>query len=509
VTGEQEYRLEPLPAGDAATLFVERARAVGREIEPDEAVDAICRRLDGLPLAIELAAARTKILAPDLLLQRLDSALPILTGGARDAPERQRTLRATIEWSHDLLDPEAQELFARTSVFAGSFPVEAAEAVCAADLDRLAALVDFSLVKAIGEDRFMMLETIREYAREQLANSHEDGEIRRRHADFFAALAEGAYEHRFIAEAEWSARLDLDHDDLRAALDWLEGSDVDRALALSGALGWYWLSHGLLAEGKGHLAGALERSNATGEPRARALTAAGAIAARLGDVDEGRAQVESAIALWTELGARDEVASALDTLGWFLVHAGDNPGSLAAFERSLELRRELRDRAGETRALAGVGQVLVALGDTDRAEILSKQLLEDADGDPRTEHFAYHFLADCALISGETVEAGRRYRESLRAALPLGDVLETSFEVQGVGMAAAANGDPRRALLLCGSVEALWESLGTSPAVGFWDALLERYTESARAELGSEASAVWDEGRALPFEDAVELALND
>ena len=168
VSAEREYRLEPLPAGDAAALFVERARSIGRELAPDATVEAICRRLDGLPLAVELAAARTKLLAPEPLLERLDSTLPLLTGGARDAPERQRTLRATIEWSYDLLDSGSKELFARLSVFAGSFPLSAAEEVSGADLDGVAALVDSSLVKPIGDDRFLMLETIREYALERL-----------------------------------------------------------------------------------------------------------------------------------------------------------------------------------------------------------------------------------------------------------------------------------------------------------------------------------------------------
>ncbi len=186
VAGEQEYRLEPLPASDAVTLFVERARAVGRELTPDPTVDAICRRLDGLPLAVELAAARTKLLAPERLLERLDSALPILTGGARDAPERQRTLRATIEWSYDLLDPASRELFARLSVFSGTFPLEAAEEVCGADLDGLATLVDSSLVKPVGDDRFLMLDTIAEYARERLEDIGAE-EFRSRHAGYFAA----------------------------------------------------------------------------------------------------------------------------------------------------------------------------------------------------------------------------------------------------------------------------------------------------------------------------------
>ena len=227
VAGEQEYRLEPLPQTQAAVLFAERARAVGREVAPDETVKEICRRLDGLPLAVELAAARTKLLAPERLLERLDSALAVLTSGTRDAPERQRTLRATIEWSYELLDSRARELFAELSVFSGTFPLEAAEEVCGAGLDDLGALVDYSLVKPIGDDRFMMLETIGEYALEKLREGNKEDELRRRHAGFFSALAEQAYAHRFDAEAEWSARLESDHDDLRAALDWLSENDPD------------------------------------------------------------------------------------------------------------------------------------------------------------------------------------------------------------------------------------------------------------------------------------------
>ena len=508
VAGEREFRLEPLPANEAATLFVERARAVGRELAPDATVEAICRRVDGLPLAVELAAARTKLLGPELLLERLDSALPLLTGGARDAPERQRTLRATIEWSFELLETENSELFLRLSVFAGSFPLAAAEDVCGADLDGLAALVDSSLLKPVGDDRFLMLETIREYAVDRLAGSEESEKFRERHAAFFSALADAAYEHRFDAEAEWGGRLALDHDDLRAALDWLEANDADRALELAGALGWFWLTHGHLAEGRGRLAGALSRSPATAARRARALTACGSITARLGDAAEGRAQLGEAIELWRELGDQDELASALDQLGWLLVYdASDATGSLETFEQCIELRRALGDRAGETRALVGVCQVLVALGEVESAESLSRDLLEQAGGDLRTEHFAYHFLADCALIRSDFEVAGERYRESLRAALPLGDVLETSFEVQGVAMSAAGAGDLRRGLLLAAAVEALWESLGTSFSVDFWDALLERHIGAAKAELDPDGDAVWAEGRALAFEDAVELAL--
>ena len=510
VSGEHEFRLEPLPPGDATALFVERARAVGREVAPDRTVEAICRRVDGLPLAVELAAARTKLLAPERLLERLDSALPLLTGGARDAPEHQRALRATIEWSYELLDATGKDFFARVSVFAGSFPLTAAEEVCGADLELIEGLVDSSLLKPLGADRILMLETIREYALERLADSDQAHEVGRRHAEFFMALAEQGYAQRFAAESEWATRLELDHDDLRAALDWLGANEPDRALELAGALGWFWLSHGHLVEGQGRLAAALAGSRAAGRSRARALTASGALTARLGDADAGRARLDEAIALWRVLGDGNELAAALDILGWLLVYdSSDDQGSLEAFEQSLELFRDLGDDPGATRALVGVCQVLVALGETERAESLSLELLERANRDPRTAHFAFHFLADCALICGDCEEAAKRYRQSLRAALPLGDLLETSFEVQGVAMSVAGLGELHAALRLAGAVEALWESLGTWISVRFWDSLLERYIGAARAQLGAEADAVWAEGRALAFDDAVELALAD
>ena len=506
VSGEHEYRLEPLPRKDAAMLFAERARAVGCDVEADATVEEICGRLDDLPLAIELAAARTKLLAPERLLGRLDSALALLTTGARDAPERQRTLRATIEWSYDLLDPRARELFARLSVFAGPFALEAAEEVCGAELDDVATLVDSSLIKPIGED-FFVLATIRAYAREKLSG---EDDLRRRHAVFFSAHAEQAYRGHFDAEAEWSSRLERAYDDLRAALDWLSDDDPDRALELAGALGWYWLSRGLLREGRARLAAALAESGVTGRPRARALAASGALLARQGDAAAGIGELETAVAMWRELGERDELAAALDSLGWPLVYdAVNHPRALAAFDESLELWRELGDEAGVTRALVGTAQVLVAMGETERAEAISRDLHARAAGDPRTEHYAYHFLADCALMRGDPSEAGTRYRHSLRAALALGDVFETSFEVQGVAMSMAGAGNPRRALVLAESAEAVQKSLGWTSSIAFWDALLERYLGPARAMLGDGYDAVRAEGRALAFGEAVELALDD
>jgi predicted ATPase/class 3 adenylate cyclase len=510
ISGETEFPLDPLDPTDAVALFVERARAVGRDVEPDDTVEAICKRLDSLPLAIELAAARVRLLAPGALLVRLERALPLLTEGSRDAPERQRTLRATIEWSYDLLDEGSRRLLARLAVFAGGFPVEAAESVCDADVSELSALVELSLLKPVGDDRLLILETIREYGLERLAESGEEATVRTRHAHEFARLAETAYDHRGEAEAEWSARLDRDHDDLRAALEWLSTTDPDAALELAGALGWFWFARGYLAEGDAHLTAALSTSGGSDRARARALTASGSLAARTGKIEEGRTRLEQAVARWGDLGDRSETATALEALGWLLVYdAGDDAESLEAFEEACSIRRELADDAGETRALVGVCQVLVALGEVERAEALANELLRRGEDDLRTRHFANHFLADCSLLRDDCADAEQRYRESLRAALELGDPFETSIEVQGVAMAKAGKGESARGLELAGSVEAFWRSLGTDMHVAFWDRLLERYLGDARAALGPEAEAAHTRGVHLAFDDAVALALQE
>jgi tetratricopeptide (TPR) repeat protein len=215
------------------------------------------------------------------------------------------------------------------------------------------------------------------------------------------------------------------------------------------------------------------------------------------------------VARWRELGDPSETAAALDALGWLLFYDDDDvAASLAAFEEELAIWLELGDEAGEIRARGGVCQGLVALGEVERAEQLSRELLERVQGDLRVQHFAIHYLADCALIRGDCDEAEGLYRESLRLALELGDVIETSIEVQGVAMTKAGRGEAPGALELAASVEALWRSLGVDLHVAFWDELLERYLGAARAALGPEESdAARGRGLGLPFDDAVALAL--
>jgi predicted ATPase len=249
VSGEQEYPVPPLLHLEAVSFFLTRARAVKPDFAPDDAVSDICWRLDDLPLALELAAARVKALSPGQILERLDQRLPLLTGGARDLPERQRTLHAAIAWSYDLLEPAEQLLFARLAVFTGGCTLEAAEKIADATLDTLRSLVDKSLL-SLREDRFWMLETVREYASERLEASDDAEDLPRRHADYFLALAEEAEPnlHRSGRTVDWLDRLEREHDNLRAALDWLEASGgSERALRLAGAVSWSWAMFGTVA----------------------------------------------------------------------------------------------------------------------------------------------------------------------------------------------------------------------------------------------------------------------
>ena len=508
LAGEQEFHLAPLPIRDAARLFALRAGTAGRDLEVDATIEAICDRLDGLPLAVELAAGRTRLLSPQRILERLDQALPLLTGGARDAPKRQRTMLATIQWSVDLLDEPTRVLLARLSVFTGTFPLDAAEHVADATLDAMGTLVETSLLTTRGDERFRMLRTVREHAAELLSRSPEAGDVHRRNVEHWAGVAEQAYGRRVADEAVMLTLLELEHDNLRAALDLLMTASPDQGLGMAGALGWFWLARGHLVEGRERLVAALSGSTLTGRTRARALTAAGPLAARLGDEAVGRRELVSAIEEWRHLGDTAELTAALDALGWMLlfINSDANEEALAAFEEEAALCRETGDYDGETRSMSGIGQILVSLGEAERGEALARELIARAGNDLRAAHFGYHFLADCSLLRGDSAEALPRYLDSLTAALGLGDVVETSFEVQGVAMSLAGTGNAHDALVLGGAVEALWESLGVTVNVRFWLDLLERYLGPARRDLGAAGDQAWGLGRATSFDDAVALA---
>ena len=513
VSVERVMPIEPMAVADAVSLFAARASATLPSFVLDDstrpAVEQICRRLDGLPLAVELAAARINVLAPDAMLARLSDRLKLLTGGARDHPARHRTLRDTLAWSHDLLTDAERELFACLSVFAGQFGLEAAEEVCAADLDVLASLVDRSLVRRAG-DRFEMLATVREYAAERLAEREDAEAVRERHAAFFEALAERAYEGRHREPGAMADLLTPDHDDLREALDWLSRTDARRFGRLVGDLGWFWHVHSHFAEGRTRVAAALAAVPAdAAEERARLLSAATELAAWQGESAVAEGFGTEAIEAWRALDREVEVGLVLYDLGWGHFFAGEDDVARERLEASLEIHQARKDALLTNRAQLGLLQVLVSIGDVETVKRIGPEALaiSQALGDRWSEHFAHHFLGDCAVIEGDVAEAERRYRLSLEAAWQTGDQVETCYELHGMAMAAAGSGDAVRALRLAAAAEVNIRHLGVEHVPPFWVALVDRHVAMARAALDPDAAdAAWAAGSALSLRQAVDEA---
>ena len=457
--------LSALQRNEAIALFTERAQAVRPDFEVtnenSSTVSEICVRLDGLPLALELAAARIGVLSPDAMLKRLGKRLQLLRRGGRDVPERQQTLADTVAWSYDLLDGDQRVLFARLGVFAGGFTLEAAEAVCNAELDTLGSLIDKSLVRRDG-DRFAMLETVREYSLERLAASGDDANHRDRHAAFFEEMAVRAYDKRFDREAELAEELEREQDNLRAALDVLGEVGLQRRLRLAGRLGWFWQVRSHLSEGRDRLSAALAGTPSRDEDRACALLAAGELAASQGDGEAAIPLIEEAQSIWRQLGREQEIALGLHHLGWAHSSVGDLHTAREYMERSLELQKKLGRPFLVNRAQLGLLQILIGLGDVQTVRRLAPEALELARrlGDLPAEGWSYHFLADCALLEEDFVGAEEEYRRGLDIARRTGDEAQVSYELQGVAMAAAGREDARRALRMGGAAEARLRALG-------------------------------------------------
>ena len=507
--------LSALSQYEAVALFIERARAVQPTFEVTNsnapAVAELCVRLDGLPLALELAAARIALLSPESMLQRISERLKLLVVGSRDLPARQQTLRDTLAWSYDLLSDDEQHLFARLGVFAGGFTLDEADEICGAEFDALASLVEKNLVRR-DRERFTLLETIREYALDRLTAKDDEDDVCQRHANYFLELAERAYAERIELEAKWSQHLEDEHDNLRAAVEWFRGTDPIRELRLTGALGWFWRVRSHLTEGRERLGRALEHEWNRDATLARALTSAGNLAAWQGDLAGAKPALDEAIAAWETLGQHVEQALALEALGWGQFMDGDDGGARASFEHSLALQQRSGNDRLVVRAQLALCVALVSQGDLAAAERSAAEALafSERENDAWGRHLAHHYLADCALIAEDYDVAEERYLRSLQAAIDLGDRSEIAVELQGVAMAAAGRSRPVRAVRLAGAAAAELDVLGVDiSGVRFWSELLDTNLGRARKELGStEADAAWEEGRLMRSEEAVRYALD-
>jgi predicted ATPase len=382
LAGEQSYPVPPLEPDDSIRLFLARAQAVKPSFEPDEAVPALCERLDNLPLALELAAARVRMLSPQQLLERLTQRLDLLKAG-RDADPRQQTLRATIKWSYDLLDKDEQRLFARFAVFADGCTLDAAEAVCDADLETLQSHVDKSLIRVRDEERFWMLETIREYALERFEESGEADERRGRHAEYFLALVEEA-EPRLYREAneggaEWLDRVEAELDNVRAALDWFDSrSEVEAELHLSGAVGEFWCARQHVQEGRRYLERALSKGGDASPARAKALMGAAHMARDMGDAAAARARAEEAVALHRRAGDAWLTAYSLFWLGQSLADGEDFGRAAECHEEASRLFDDVGDEHYALLARRMLGWALHGAGEDERARELGEENLRRA-----------------------------------------------------------------------------------------------------------------------------------
>jgi predicted ATPase/class 3 adenylate cyclase len=518
-TPDEHVDVERLLLVDSVALFVSRARAVRPEFTLHRgnarAVAGICKTLDGLPLAIELAAARVAVLPPAALLERLDNRFKLLTGGPRDAPTRHQALRTAIDWSYDLLEPNEQALFARLSVFAGSFTLEAAEHILGAEaVEELASLIDKSLVRLEGSDetpRFRMLNTIREYALQRLRAADIEHLVRNRHLEHYLRLAEQAYAERYSTGwRETIAELAPELDNLRAAADWAAEGDAERELELVGALAWFWINQTTIAEAEDRLAAALGHTGTRTAARARALLFAGQAARARGKGEQAVPLFEEALAAWRELGDAENVSNALDGLGGAHFQSGHDDLAQRYFEESLELRQKLGHRELVTRSLLTICQLIVSRGDVDQAEPIAQDLYRRAldASDWAGELAALALLAGCALIRGDFASAEQRYARAAMFAWEHGDRRECATQMQGLAIAVSGRGDYERALRIFGATLAERGRRGLEWNLPFWMRLLDEHLGRARAALGpAAADAAEAEGHALPFERAVEEAV--
>lgn len=555
VSGEHEFPVPPLALPDlrhgldldqetlsecaAVALFLRRARAARPDFTLSRAnaatVAEICIRLDGLPLALELAAARLKLLTPPALLARLSSPLTLLTGGARDLPERQQTLRATLAWSYDLLTAEEQRLFRRLAPFVGGFGLTAAEVVggepvtlaepgdaAASLVDRLTSLLDKSLLRQVAsfddQPRFAMLETIREYAREGLEASGEAEDIRRRHALHYLAQVEAAEPSLFGGEsAPWLARLEEEHDNLRAALRGaLAAGETELALRLAGGLAWFWYDHGHLTEGRRWLAAAL--AGAEGAPpaaRAKALIGAGGLAHRQYDLRAAWEQLEAGLHLSREIGDRWSCGMALVNLGLVAHDQDDYDRARRLHEQSLAVFREVGDSWGIGVSLSNLAWAALFAGDLSQARTVAEEalVLRRDLGDALGVAYTLYTLGRVALTEGNPIRARALLAESVALLQGLGERwgLAVCLEAFALESAAPAGGQEgaRRAARLWGAAEALREMLG-APLTAADRRVHERHQAAARTRLGSELwSATWAAGRALPLDEALAEAVAD
>jgi predicted ATPase/class 3 adenylate cyclase len=517
VGGEQTYPVPPLAERDGEALFLARARAVDPSFASSEAVGDLCLRLDELPLALELAAARTALFNPEQLLERLSERLDLLKG-ERDADPRQQTLRATIEWSYDLLSEAEQTLFARLSVFAGGCTYETAEEIAGADPDTLQSLLDKSLLRKRESElgpRYWMLETIREYAVERLEASGEAEELRRRHAEHFLDLAEEAEQYlRGRGSGEWLKRVDAEHDNLRAAIDEFEVvGESQLVLRLAGALARFWNFKGHLVEAGRRLEAALLADERPTAARAKALNGAALIASNRGDVSTARLWGDEALALHRQLGDALGTARSTYILGGVAMEVPDWATAQQLLDESLRAYVELEDGQGILSVTDVLALACYKVGDSERAWELAEDNLRRARaaGDEQWEATGLGALGFYAVADGRVHEALPLLVESTRKWRDWGELYwgEVGLNLCGFARVSAIAGNAEVATQLLSATASLSEQIGAGEEPFVKD-LNEETLGIIRSQLDEAAFAeAWVAGAQMTVDEAVALALDN
>jgi non-specific serine/threonine protein kinase len=512
---------------EAIKLFVERATSSkpGFVLNPQNVftVVRICQRLAGIPLAIELAAIRIRHMGHEAILEHLEDQMTILASSSRTAPERQQTLKATIDWSYNLLSEVEQLLFNRLSVYAGGFDHEAVENVCTDDeLKRdhifplLCQLVDKSLVitedQKEGFDRYKCLVPLHQYSLQKLIESGEEAKYRDRHLSYYLSLAEQAYNEQFESQLKWLNKLEQEHDNLVAALNWSFNESSDNFILLSGYLAWFWYIHSHSVLGKDYLEKALLKAIDKSEAYARVLSGLGRILWVM-DADRGIKLLNESWEIFYKFGNQFEEATVLSLLGKLSSPKADHEIRLKYNEESLEIARNIGNLGLLNSCLAELCQSYIYLQKFDQAKPFVEELLISSEKleQPLGIIQAHHFSGDCALGHRNFKEAEKEYAIGIKSALKFGNTLYVGLDIQGVAFSVSGQSRWAKAIRLDAAAREIYNQIGVviEGIAEFWDEFINTYIDEAKKQLGEELTREYvAEGKNMGFEATVEYALN-
>ncbi|HER08168.1 MAG TPA: tetratricopeptide repeat protein [Bacteroides sp.] len=525
---EKVVGVESARDSEAVLLFTDRARMKNPnfKLEKENVTDivSICNKLDGIPLAVELVASRTMHMDPGMILERFADRFDRLSSHDPEISTRQKTLQATIEWSYNLLSDHEKILFARLAVFNGGFGLKAAEKVCSDErlpeetvLDTLSRLVDRSLVftfeAADHSMRYNMLETIRQFALNSLQSNKEDEQTRKSHLLYFLGIAEEAYDQQFDKQLMWAKKLNAEHDNILAALNWAEIHSPEKFVKLSGTLYWFWRHNAHLIVGKEYLEKARSKGTDGSEDDARVVLGLGMLNWVSGNGATAIRLMEESLVIWRRLNNLKEEAVALSEISEPLLHSGDIKTSLKYSERGLEIARKLGDPGLINHCLIYLCTMFVHTKQYEQGQPLVEELLDSSEKLQNLYGIesAIHLLGDCTLGLNNYREAEKRYALGIQTGLKYGNMIYTVFDLQGVAFALSGQSRWAKSIRLDTAAREKMKMIGMTVdgMVGFWDEWIARYIEGAKKEVGEELTRKYqEEGIAMGFEKAVEYALD-